>query len=109
MVAGYPHLFEGTAPGILSVEAQSLFNAGTDALNALVAEQVGDGTFVDVTEAFAGHGIGSPDPWILAAGPAALHPTAAGYSEGYFAAITDAVELLDPDRHGRGGCRGGRG
>ena len=110
VVAGYPHLFEGTVPGALSVEAQNLFNAGTDALNAVVAAQVGeDGTFVDVTEVFAGHGIGSADPWILSLNESfSLHPNAAGYREGYFAAITESVELLNPDRHG-GGCRGGRG
>ena len=104
VVAGYPHLFEGTVPGLLSVEAQALFNAGTDELNALLAEQVGDGTFVDVTEVFTGHGIGSPDSWILLeGGPFDLHPNAAGYREGYLAAITDAVGLLDRDGHG---CRG---
>ncbi|MBO0897429.1 SGNH/GDSL hydrolase family protein [Arthrobacter sunyaminii] len=106
VVAGYPHLFEAAAPGILSIEAQNLFNAGTDALNAVVAGQVGDGTFVDVTEAFAGHGIGSPDPWILADGPFALHPTATGYSEGYFAAITAAVDVERLAQGGKGHCRG---
>ena len=109
VVAGYPHLFEGTVPGGLSIEAQNLFNAGTDALNAVLAAQVGeDGTFVDVTGVFTGHGIGSADPWILPRNaPLALHPNAAGYRDGYVAAITDAVELLNPDRHD-GGCRGGR-
>ncbi|MFJ7751442.1 SGNH/GDSL hydrolase family protein [Arthrobacter sp. NPDC097144] len=107
VVAGYPHLFEGSTPGILSVEAQNLFNAGTDALNAVVAGQVGDGTFVDVTAAFAGHGIGSADPWILdITDPFALHPTATGYSEGYFAAITSAVDVERLGHPGRGHCRG---
>lgn len=106
VVAGYPHLFEGTTPGVLSIEAQNLFNAGTDVLNALVAGQVGDGTFVDVTEVFTGHGIGSADSWIVpATEPFGLHPTAAGYREGYLAAITETVELFDRDGHGRG-CRG---
>ena len=112
VVAGYPYLFEGTVPGVLSVEAQNLFNAGTDALNAVVAAQVGeDGTFVDVTEVFTGHGIGSADPWILPIGaPFALHPTAAGYSQGYFPAITEAVDLLNQNDGDDGGCRGhGRG
>ena len=110
VVAGYPHLFEATTPGDLSIEAQNLFNAGTDALNAVLAAQVGeDGTFVDVTEVFTGHGIGSADPWILPRNaPFALHPNAAGYRDGYLAAITESVELLNPDRHD-GGCRGGRG
>ena len=107
VVTGYPHLFEASTPGLLSVEAQSLFNAGTDALNALVAGQVGDGTFVDVTAAFAGHGIGSADPWILdVTDPFALHPNAAGYREGYFAAITSAVDVDRLGHGGRGHCRG---
>ena len=109
VVAGYAHLFEGTTAGAISIEAQALFNAGTDALNGLLAAQVGDGTFVDVTEVFTGHGIGSPDSWInFDAGPSSLHPTATGYREGYLAAITEAVDLLN--RNGDGGCRGhGRG
>jgi lysophospholipase L1-like esterase len=45
---------------------------------------------VDVTAAFAGHGIGSPDPWINATGPDAFHPTAAGYTA-YTAAIRAAL------------------
>ncbi len=107
VVTGYPHLFEASTPGILSVEAQSLFNAGTDALNALVAGQVGDGTFVDVTAAFAGHGIGSADPWILDLNsPFALHPNAAGYRDGYFTAITAAVDVERLSHGGRGHCRG---
>lgn len=107
VVVGYPHLFEGTTPGALSIEAQNLFNAGTDMLNALVAGQVGDGTFVDVTEIFTGHGLGSADSWIVPPGePFALHPNAAGYREGYLEAITESVDLLDRDGHGRGGCRG---
>ncbi|MDN3481865.1 SGNH/GDSL hydrolase family protein [Arthrobacter sp. APC 3897] len=107
VVAGYPYLFEAGTPGILSTEAQNLFNAGTDALNDVVAGQVGDGTFVDVTDAFAGHGIGSADPWILnVTDPYALHPTATGYSEGYFAAITAAVDVERLGQGGKGHCRG---
>lgn len=108
VVAGYPHLFDGTAPGALSIEAQNLFNAGTDDLNALLAQQVGDGTFVDVTEVFSGHGIGSSDSWILPLEDMqfGLHPTATGYREGYLPAITESVELLNQDGHG--GCRGRR-
>jgi lysophospholipase L1-like esterase len=109
VVAGYPHLFDGTTPGALSIEAQNLFNAGTDALNAVVAQQVGDGTFVDVTEVFAGHGIGSADSWILPPDVQfGLHPTAAGYREGYLPAIVEAVDILNQNGagHGHGGCRG---
>jgi hypothetical protein len=37
--------------------------------------------FVDVTAAFAGHGIGSSSPWINGAGisAGAFHPNATGY------------------------------
>lgn len=107
VVAGYPHLFDGTTPGALSIEAQNLFNAGTDALNAVVAQQVGDGTFVDVTEVFAGHGIGSAESWILPPDVQfGLHPTAAGYREGYLPAIVEAVDFLNRNGKGDGGCRG---
>lgn len=105
VLTGYPHLFEGTTPGALSIEAQNLFNAGTDALNGILAQQVGDGTFVDVTAAFQGHGIGSAEPWILADGPFALHPNAAGYREGYLPALTAALDL-DPRGPGKGHCSG---
>ena len=46
-------------------------------------------TFIDPTEAFAGHGVGSDDPWLLSLGftgprgmpPEAFHPTARGQEE----------------------------
>ena len=106
VVTGYPHLFDGTTPGVLSIEAQDLFNAGTDALNALIAAEVSDGTFVDVTEVFTGHAIGSADPWIIFdGGPFDLHPNAAGYRDGYFAAITAAVDVDRQHGHHRQACR----
>ena len=49
--------------------------------------------YVDVTEAFAGHGIGSKKPFINAEGPDAYHPNAAGYrayTKAIFAAIRSA-------------------
>ncbi|MCC3275924.1 SGNH/GDSL hydrolase family protein [Arthrobacter sp. zg-Y20] len=103
VVTGYPHLFETGAPGPLSAEAQALFNAGTDALNAVIAGQVPeDGVFVDVVDEFAGHGVGSADSWIrFEGGPFDLHPTETGYRDGYTAAI-----LADAGSEFRTGCRG---
>ena len=49
--------------------------------------------YVDVTEEFAGHGIGSKGPFIHADGEDAYHPTAAGYrayAKAIFAAIRSA-------------------
>lgn len=84
-VTGYPYLLDPTVP-------QSVFvNAGVDVLNGTIAGVVaasGAGfVFVDVTDDFAGHGIGSADPWIVAP-PAldAFHPNAAGH-----AAYADAI------------------
>ena len=107
VVTGYPYLFEAGTPGPLSAEAQALFNAGTDALNAVIASQVpADGVFVDVVDEFAGHGVGSPDSWIIfdLQSPFNLHPTETGYREGYLAAI-----LADAGNEFQGqGCRGRR-
>lgn len=109
VLVGYPHLFDDAGvPGLLTAEAAGLFNAGTDALNAVLAAQLPDrrSTYVDVVDEFAGHGIGSADPWIIFGAPSAnLHPNATGYREGYLAAITADVDL-----HPGGGhpCRGRR-
>jgi lysophospholipase L1-like esterase len=49
--------------------------------------------YVDVTEEFAGHGIGSEKPFINAEGEGAYHPNAAGYrayAKAIFAAIRSA-------------------
>ncbi|WP_225219481.1 SGNH/GDSL hydrolase family protein [Arthrobacter gallicola] len=104
VLTGYPHLFEQGTPGPLSPAAQALFNEGTDKLNAVLAAQLGRGsTFVDVVDEFAGHGVGSAEPWIIFdGGPLDLHPNATGYRDGYLAAITADVELPS----GHGGCRG---
>lgn len=99
IVTGYPHLFSpefGNAP-LLSLEAQELFNAGTDALNDVIedrAEAAGF-DFVDVTKRFDKHGIGSPEPWITFTGFTAiddLHPTAKGYQSGYLPDVRKAID-----------------
>ena len=43
-----------------------------------------------MTTAFAGHGIGSPVPYINATGPDAFHPNDAGYAA-YAAALSSAL------------------
>lgn len=107
VVTGYPHLFETVAAGPLSAEAVALFNQGTDALNAVIAGQVPEnGEFVDVVDEFAGHGVGSPDSWIIfeQGNPFNLHPTETGYRDGYTAAVlADAGGEFQA-----GGCRGRR-
>ncbi|MEV1129025.1 SGNH/GDSL hydrolase family protein [Agromyces sp. NPDC049794] len=85
-VTGYPLLFEPSAdPRIAAV------NAGIMALNSVIQAAVtaaGPGfVYVDVTQAFAGHGIGSATPWINGLSDAApFHPNTAGY-----AAYADAI------------------
>ncbi|MET0933319.1 MAG: SGNH/GDSL hydrolase family protein [Mycetocola sp.] len=93
LVTGYPHLFETPPPTDPNYAVISQLNAATDLLNATIAGVVQqlamagvDIHYVGVTDDFAGHSIGSPDPWIHASGPDAFHPTAAGYVA-YTAAI----------------------
>lgn len=78
VVTGYPLLLDPSIPQAAAV------NAGVIALNGVIAAAVaasGEGfVYVDVVDEFAGHGIGSADPWILAPPDlAAFHPNAAGY------------------------------
>jgi lysophospholipase L1-like esterase len=100
VVTGYPHLFspESSGPAPFPAAAQQLFNDATDTLNAVIASRAAAAgfTYVDVVDEFAGHGVGSPDPWITFTGftaPDDLHPTATGYSEGYLKAVRSEVNL----------------
>ncbi|WP_307104940.1 SGNH/GDSL hydrolase family protein [Arthrobacter globiformis] len=106
-VTGYPLLFE---PG--SGPAADPVNGLTQQLNAVIANaaRAADGGrskvhYVDVSRAFAGHGIGSPQPWIVGLPPLCtatatcgtssadiFHPTADGYAEGYAASIRAALD-----------------
>jgi lysophospholipase L1-like esterase len=92
LVTGYPYLFETPTqctPEVIICQ----INSATAALNQTIEDTVAampdsvDIEYVDVTARFAGHGIGSPDPFINAAGPDAFHPNDAGY-EAYAAAIS---------------------
>jgi lysophospholipase L1-like esterase len=61
-----------------------------DALNTTIHATDVNIINVDVTEQFSGHGIGSREPFINAAGADAFHPNAAGYLA-YAAAISAAL------------------
>lgn len=106
VVLGYPHLVEPTGltlPNgvvLMTAERAVQINALTDALNvALEAAVESQGaTFVDVTDRFAGHGLGSADPWIALdlqnlTDPNNLHPTVDGYLEGYRPALMSEVSI----------------
>lgn len=87
LVTGYPYLFETPPQTDPNYEIIVQLNTATAALNDTisgVATQLAssgmDMSYVDVTAAFIGHGIGSADPWINSTGiEEAFHPTAAGY------------------------------
>ncbi|MDQ0826221.1 lysophospholipase L1-like esterase [Arthrobacter sp. B2I5] len=92
-LTGYPFPLDPSHP--LAAEVNSLAG-GLNAVIAGVAQftnaQFGDVQYVDVTGAFAGHGVGSVDPWINfnpdnLQDPANFHPTAEGYRHGYFASL----------------------
>ena len=72
-------------------------NSATAAFNCISQKSVADAradgidiVYVDVTGDFAGHGIGSADPYINSTGLGAYHPNAAGYLA-YAAAISEAL------------------
>ena len=89
VVTGYPLLLDSSVP------QAGFVNAGVLALNEVIASAValaGDKVvYVDVVNAFLGHGIGSTDAWILAPPDMfAFHPTAEGYTA-YADAIRSAL------------------
>jgi lysophospholipase L1-like esterase len=97
VVLGYPHLFDDRQDSpLLSAERAAQLNDWTDVLNAALAAAVEEegAVFVDVTDRFRGHGVGSADPWILFgpdAGDHNLHPTERGYLSGYFPGLLGQV------------------
>ncbi|SLK00085.1 SGNH/GDSL hydrolase family protein [Arthrobacter sp. P2b] len=90
---GYPYQFspEFGDQTYITDEAAKVFNKGTDTLNKVIrkaARQVSGTVYVDVTDEFDGHGIGSPAPWIhLPGSDAGFHPTQTGYAKGYYRAV----------------------
>ena len=100
LVLGYPRLFEPGAAcdveGVPNAARREALNRAADTLDASLADaaQRFRGQFVDVRTAFAGHGLCGDAPWINPPGagtPAAYHPTARGYSDGYLPAFTAAA------------------
>ncbi|MCO4253901.1 SGNH/GDSL hydrolase family protein [Pseudarthrobacter cellobiosi] len=88
VLTGYPRLFAPDHP------FAPVANPMVDGLNGVIAGVAGvtGSQFVDVTGAFAGHGVGSAAPWINfnAANildPANFHPTGEGYRLGYYASL----------------------
>ncbi|MGO4689440.1 SGNH/GDSL hydrolase family protein [Glaciibacter sp. 2TAF33] len=94
VVLNYPRLFN---PGVLPLG--ELVNTATDTLNQVIQGAVAAAanprvTMVDVTQEFAGHGIGARVPYIAynPADPLALvnfHPTALGNALGYARALAN--------------------
>ncbi|MEE2567888.1 SGNH/GDSL hydrolase family protein [Pseudarthrobacter sp. J64] len=88
VVTGYPLLFEATHP------FAPVANPAVQALNLVIASAATSqgAHYVDVAGAFAGHGIGSADPWINfnpanLADPANFHPNGDGYRHGYYGSL----------------------
>ena len=100
VVTGYPYLFEPPAEGDPNATIINAVNSATAALNCTIQKAVSDAraaglniVYVDVTEEFAGHGIGgSGVPFINAPETeiGAFHPTIAGYAA-YAEAISAAL------------------
>jgi lysophospholipase L1-like esterase len=105
VLTGYPRLF--TLNPLLTpqqTQTAKTMNSAADLLNATIAYSalVNRVSYVSVTERFIGHGIGSTQPWIVApcnvpvtpctTNPFdAFHPNAAGYADGYAAALMAQV------------------
>lgn len=90
VVTGYPLLFDPAHP------FAPIANPAVEALNGVIAAAAAysGAQYVDVAAAFAGHGIGSADPWINfnpanLADPANFHPNGEGYRHGYYASLVD--------------------
>jgi lysophospholipase L1-like esterase len=96
IVMGYPHLFvenpSDEASRLLYKQDQLWMNTKADQLNAMLkasAEEAGV-EFVDPTNAFKGHEVGSEAPWtndltfggpgVMAVDPGSFHPNAQGQS-----------------------------
>lgn len=96
VVLGYPQLLSpqfGTFG--TSTQGAIALNSATVQLNTLIeGAATGFGfQYVDVTQEFRNHGVGSPDPWIHSEGQVVFHPTAEGYKKGYFKAFKSEVQL----------------
>lgn len=102
VVLGYPRLFDPspTCPNPLVPNAarRAVLNHGADVLDASIRSTAGalGLRYADVRDAFAGHGVCSAQPWIVAPtsvppAPNIYHPNAAGYRDGYLPALDAAA------------------
>lgn len=119
IVLGYPRLFsEGSGSDSIGVADQRWLNGWGRALDGLIREIAGEedehivasqgrGTmeFVDAYGAFAGHEVGSGDPFVngldmnlmsMSVGASSYHPTAGGYRE--LAALIGRQVVQGPGR-----------
>ncbi len=86
---GYPQLFDPDYVGLIDPQDVAFLNEMADELNARMARVAREKGvhFIDPTQTFAGHGVGSDDPWILGLGffsehqalpPESFHPNRDG-------------------------------
>lgn len=103
VIVGYPELFEqeprDSVSNLLFAEDQEWMNEQAGELNDMLRDAAREAgvEFIDPTEAFRGHGIGSDDPWIndlnwggpglSLVDPGSFHPNAQGH-----AAMAELVE-----------------
>ena len=96
VIVGYPQLFVDNPSddfgNLLYAEDQAWMNEKAGELNAMLRDAAREAgvEFVDPTEAFRAHGIGSDDPWIndldwggpgmMITDPSSFHPNAAGHA-----------------------------
>ena len=98
LVTGYPYLFDTHSPCLPSEAIMCRINDATTLLNQTIEDTVTAAQiagvnieYVDVTAAFAGHGIGGSLPlFINDTGLDAYHPNVAGY-EAYAAELSAAL------------------
>jgi lysophospholipase L1-like esterase len=96
VVLGYPRLFEErSCAGGLSAAKRAAVNGGADLLAEVTAAAAAKAgvVFVDVREAFAGHGICGADPWVRAVTVPigdSYHPNRLGQA-GYLRALESVV------------------
>ena len=93
VVLNYPRLFDPRLPSALA----PILNTATDALNRVIAGAVTATnnprvSLTDITDEFAGHGIGSAESYISydpyhPSDPANFHPNVLGNTAGYTAAL----------------------
>jgi lysophospholipase L1-like esterase len=104
VVTGYPYLYDPVAPGRPDPVSRFIDKATflANGLNDAISRAAGatGATYVDVTAAFAGHGIDSAAPWInldpsAPTSPDNFHPNAKGY-KAYLASLSKAKAYPAP-------------